>query len=64
VIFPAALVLSLSASLSFFGVALIAAAYVNRDKPEWQRDMRAIIVLAAGFAVLGIVAALLDLVVR
>jgi hypothetical protein len=39
---PAALVLSLS------GVAIMAVAYLNREKSAWQRDMRVIIIIAIG----------------
>ena len=40
--------------LSGTGVAVAAIAFYNRDKPAWQRDMRAIYVLAIGQVVLGV----------
>jgi hypothetical protein len=39
--------------LSGTGVLLAAIAFYNRDKPAWQKDMRAIYVLAIGQVVLG-----------
>jgi hypothetical protein len=48
------LVVPLSQSIS--GVVVAAVAYVNRDKPEWQRDMRKIYVIAIGQVALGVVA--------
>ena len=58
VVDPAALILSLS------GVLVMAVAYRNRDKPAWQRDMRALIVIAVGQVVLGTVIAVVDLLGR
>ena len=46
-------------SLSASGVVIAAVAYHNRDKPEWQRDMRAIYILAMGQVALGAVSAFL-----
>lgn len=46
--------------LSFLGVALMAIAYINREKPAWQRDMRAIVILAVGQVLLGAVIAAID----
>ena len=39
--------------LSGSGVLIMAIAYRNRDQPAWQRDMRAIIILAIGQVLLG-----------
>jgi hypothetical protein len=39
--------------LSGTGVALAAIAFYNRDKPAWQKDMRAVYVLAIGQVMLG-----------
>jgi hypothetical protein len=39
--------------LSASGVLLAGIAFYNRDKPEWQKDMRAIYVLAFGQVALG-----------
>ena len=41
--------------LSISGVAVAAVAFLNRDKPEWQRDMRKIYVIAIGQVALGVV---------
>ena len=51
-------------ALSFSGVALVVVAYVNGQKPAWQRDMRVIIVLAVGQVVLGTAIAAGDLLAR
>jgi hypothetical protein len=51
-------------SLSFFGVALMAVAYINREKPAWQKDMRAIAILAVGQVMLGTAISVLDLLGR
>ncbi|MDO8484130.1 MAG: hypothetical protein Q7S35_04220 [Candidatus Limnocylindrales bacterium] len=42
--------------LSGSGVAVAALAFFNRDKPEWQRDMRRIYIIALGQVALGAVA--------
>jgi len=42
--------------LSGMGVMIAAIAFYNRDKPAWQKDMRAIYVLAAGQVALGAMA--------
>jgi len=39
--------------VSGVGVAVAAIAFYNRDKPAWQKDMRAIYVLALGQVALG-----------
>jgi len=41
--------------ISGTGVAIAAIAYRNRDKPEWQRDMKGIYILALGQVALGFV---------
>jgi hypothetical protein len=41
--------------LSASGVAIAAIAFYNRDKPDWQRGMRQILVMAIGQVVLGAV---------
>jgi hypothetical protein len=41
--------------LSASGVMIAAIAFYNRDKPEWQRGMRQIFVIAVGQVVLGAV---------
>ena len=46
-------------ALSASGVLLAAIAFHNRDKPEWQRGMRPIYMLAIGQVALGTVTALL-----
>jgi hypothetical protein len=51
--------LGLSLLLSASGVLVAAVAYHNRDKPEWQRDMRAIYILAMGQVAFGAVSAFL-----
>ncbi len=48
--------LVLPLTLSAVGVAIAAVAFLNRDKPEWQRSMPALMVLAVGQVVLGSVA--------
>ena len=35
------------------GVMVAAIAFYNRDKPEWQKDMKAIYILALGQVMLG-----------
>jgi hypothetical protein len=40
--------------LSFTGVGIAALAFLNRDKPEWQRNMRRIYILAFGQIALGV----------
>ena len=45
--------------ISGTGVAVAAVAFYNRDKPAWQRDMRAIYILAFGQVALGAVSWLL-----
>jgi hypothetical protein len=45
--------------LSASGVLVAAVAFYNRDKPEWQRGMRSIYILAIGQVVLGTVTAML-----
>ena len=52
------------AILSFSGVAVMAVAYVNRANPRWQRDMRAIVILAIGQVILGVIVSVLDIVGR
>jgi hypothetical protein len=52
------------AILSFSGVAVMAVAYVNRANPRWQRDMRAIVILAIGQVTLGVIVSVLDIVGR
>jgi len=42
--------------LSGTGVAIAAIAFYNRDKPNWQRDMRPVFIQAIGLVVLGAVA--------
>ncbi|MDQ6796043.1 MAG: hypothetical protein M3067_14740 [Chloroflexota bacterium] len=42
--------------LSFSGVLVAGIAFYNRGKPEWQRDMPRIMILAVGQVVLGVVA--------
>jgi hypothetical protein len=39
--------------LSASGVLVAAIGFYNRDKPEWQRDMRRIYILAFGQVALG-----------
>jgi hypothetical protein len=39
--------------LSGTGVAMAAIAFYNREKPAWQKDMRAIYILAIGQVMLG-----------
>jgi hypothetical protein len=39
--------------LSASGVLVAAIDFYNRDKPEWQRDMRRIYILAFGQVALG-----------
>jgi len=41
--------------LSGTGVAIAAIAFYNRDKPDWQRNMRWIFIEATGLVVLGAV---------
>lgn len=50
--------------LSAIGVGLMAVAYVNRYKPAWQRDLRAITILAAGQVLLGAAIAVMDVLAR
>jgi hypothetical protein len=39
--------------ISGMGVAVATAAFLNRDKPEWRRDMPRLMVLALGQVLLG-----------
>jgi hypothetical protein len=48
--------LAVALFLSGMGVAVAAAGFVNRDKPDWQRHMPALMALAVGQVVLGAVA--------
>jgi hypothetical protein len=50
--------------LSGLGVGLMAVAYMNREKPAWRRDLRAITILAIGQVVLGAAIAAIDLLSR
>jgi hypothetical protein len=52
---PRLLLVNLVTSLfiSGMGVAVATAAFLNRDKPEWQRDMPRLMVLALGQVLLG-----------
>lgn len=54
----------LAMGVSFVGVALVCLAYLNRRKPAWQRDMRAIIILAVGQVLLGTTIAVIDILSR
>ncbi len=47
--------------LSGTGVSVAAVAFANRDKPDWQRAMPVLIVMAVGQVVLGAFAALVSL---
>ncbi len=38
------------------GVAVAGLAFYNREKPDWQRNMAALMALAVGQVVLGVVA--------
>jgi hypothetical protein len=51
--------LSVPLLLSATGVLTAAVAFYNRDKPAWQKDMRAIYILAIGQVALGTAAFLL-----
>jgi hypothetical protein len=42
--------------LSGLGVAVAAATYVNRDRPDWRANARALLALAIGQVALGAVA--------
>jgi hypothetical protein len=42
----------------------MAVAYMNRDKPAWQRDLRAITILAIGQVVVGAAIAAMDMLSR
>lgn len=42
--------------VSGMGVTLAAVAFYNRDKRAWQKDMKAIYILALGQVALGLVA--------
>jgi hypothetical protein len=46
-------------ALSASGVLVAAIAFYNRDKPDWQRDMRRIYIIAVGQVALGTATALL-----
>jgi len=46
-------------ALSASGVVVAGIAFYNRDKPAWQRDMRAIYIIAIGQVALGVVSAFL-----
>lgn len=45
--------------LSGTGVGVAAVAFANRDKPDWQRAMPVLLVIAIGQVVLGVFAALI-----
>ena len=47
--------LGLALGLSASGVLVAAIGFLNRDKPEWQRDMRKIYIIALGQVALGAV---------
>ena len=47
--------LVLPLALSGMGVAVAAVAFHNREKPDWQRNMPALMALAVGQVVLGVV---------
>ena len=51
-------------ALSGSGVFIAAVAYYNRGKPQWQRDMRRLMILAVGQVALGFVSYLVLVVAR